>query len=451
MPTVKSVDEWSGANNVSDPTALPPPTRYSRAEALVEALNVDVTPAGTLRRRVGFGVIPTEDVITDTAFYKLGNRFVYVHFKGYWFIQDAFASEPQQIAGDQQINRGYPGAIVTAAEHNGELFALTSSGFTVRTDGKRVRAWGVPNLRIKSMTAADGTGGIPPGSYKVAITLVNAYGEEGAPYDVKLIESSTAFDLTIQPHNLRAVPSNDNSWDPYETPEMVRVYMSADSGTTLYLQKEYLYAPQAFEDDGNGFTPVFPTTIRTITTTGMELVTQHLRPPPPGNILCSHHGVMLIANGKTLFYTTPLRVHQVDYRKGFFQFPAAITNVVSMDSGVYVTADKTYFLPKLETTDVSQHEVLNIPAVAGSAKRVSGDKAVWLTAYGMVIAEDGGNVKFLHRDTFVMPLMERAEVGIMQYNGLELAVVMPRGSQRPNRLAYDEPKKSATITPPVSP
>lgn len=441
MPTVKSVDEWSGANNVSDPTALPPPTRYSRAEALVEALNVDVLPSGGLHRRVGFHSVSDFDTYPDSVFHRVGSNFIYIDFKGDFYIQNAFTNEVRVVSIDQFSLPFYPGHILTAVEHNGELFGITDKGRAVRTDGVTMRRWGVPDLKATDVEKYPGTGGIPPGAYKVALTLVNAHGEEGAPYEVFLVESDTAFDLTLRPSKVNANAQGT---------ETVRVYMSADSGTTLYLQKEYPYFLEYIEYRPGVFGEYpRPTTIRTVTTTGMELVTQHLRQPPRGSILCSHHGVILIANGKTLFYTTPLRVHQVDYRKGFFQFPSAITNVVSMDSGVYVTADKTYFLPKLETTDVSQHEVLDIPAVAGSAKRVSGNKAVWLTAYGMVIAEDGGNTKFLHRDTYAIPLMDRAEVGIMQYNGLEMAVVMPRGAQRPNRLAYDVPQKSGTLPPPV--
>ena len=427
MSKIDSKDSWRGANNVADPNALPPPTRYERAEAVVEALNVDITPSGTFKRRAGYSRVETGH--TSKRYFRLGDSFVYyavdaeqepLEHKFYRINTNGWLVSEIRMEASFEDEYSFTD-IAAAVEHNGELFGFLENGVRFRTDGNVIRSWGVPGLRIAELVITPRDTAIPPGVYKVAVTRVNAYGEEGAPFAVQTIASDQAFELFIRPSATHFPQGTDT----------YRIYMSADSGTTMYMQTEKPYFAQSF-GSANGHK------LTTFSTKGMEMVTEFMREPPVGSAVESHEGSLLITDGNVVWITSPLRPHQIDLTTGYVQYPAPVTNVLSMGngSGVYISADKCYFVSGIETENPQQDEVFDVPAVRGSAKRVSADKAMFVTEFGTAMAQ-GAKAEFVHREKYAMPLFKDADVGIMKKTGLELAVIMPKGVLRKNRLQYD--------------
>jgi len=71
---------------------------------------------------------------------------------------------------------------------------------------------------------------------------------------------------------------------------------------------------------------------------------QDLVPMPPGSNLAYHNARLLVAVGNALIYSEPFTPHLRDAARGFELFPAQITCVAAVEAGVFVVADKTYFI-----------------------------------------------------------------------------------------------------------
>lgn len=71
---------------------------------------------------------------------------------------------------------------------------------------------------------------------------------------------------------------------------------------------------------------------------------QDLVPMPPGSNLAYHNARLLVAVGSALIYSEPFTPHLRDAARGFELFPAPITCVAAVEAGVFVVADKTYFI-----------------------------------------------------------------------------------------------------------
>lgn len=71
---------------------------------------------------------------------------------------------------------------------------------------------------------------------------------------------------------------------------------------------------------------------------------QDLVPMPPGSNLAYHNARLLVAVGSVLIYSEPFTPHLRDAARGFELFPEPITCVAAVEAGVFVVADKTYFI-----------------------------------------------------------------------------------------------------------
>lgn len=71
---------------------------------------------------------------------------------------------------------------------------------------------------------------------------------------------------------------------------------------------------------------------------------QDLVPMPPGSNLAYHNARLLVAVGSALIYSEPFTPHLRDAARGFELFPEPITCVAAVEAGVFVVADKTYFI-----------------------------------------------------------------------------------------------------------
>jgi hypothetical protein len=261
-------------------------------------------------------------------------------------------------------------------------------------------------VRVVPYTAGS-VGACPPGIYKTATTFVNAYGEESGTWDMPSAELTATGTLVIQ--NI-PTPPTDHTW---------RLYVTTANGSTLYLQAE-----------GTGAS----TTLHSVRSEGITLDNPFLREPPAGSVVASHHGVILIADGSTLWITAPMRPHACDMIRGFFQYAADITNIVPVDDGVYITADKTYFLSDAETTSPSQREVFEFGGYPHTGVTF-GNRAAWMTEWGQAIAALGGQVELPNKGFYAPLLATSAAAGIVRGNGLETIVTTLRGSPETSALA----------------
>lgn len=308
------------------------------------------------------------------------------------------------------------GGRLAGAVLNEELFFCTATE-TLRFDGSTLRAWGVPTVTTQPVPSIT-YGGMPAGTYQAAMTLVNAKGEEGGSVN------PVQFD----------VPDNSGLYFPAPTIPAgytCRLYVSANSGETLYQQYE-------------GAGEVFVTTVRD---DGARLETLNFREPVGGDQLAALGSSLLIADGQTLWHTLPMSPHLLDKATSFFQYPSPISVVLQVDGGVFVCADKTYFLQAPGSSEVVQRMVLDHGAVAGTGSILPDGRATWMTQYGLAVGALDGSVTLLSQNNFVPQQASAGASGVIDHNGNQLVVTNFTGQRGPNPLAASDYYEAEIVTP----
>lgn len=299
---------------------------------------------------------------------------------------------------------------------NYELFLCTATE-TLRFDGSILRQWGVQTVTDQPVPTII-AGSLLAGTYQCAITLVNAAGEEGG---------------TVNPIQVTVTDGAGLLFDPQGLPagHTYRLYVGSSSGETLYLQYE----------GGSAFAV---TNLRDDTA---RLDTLNLRAPVGGDQVASLGSVLLIADGKTLWHTVAMSPHQIDMSKNFFQYPAPITVVLQVDDGVFVCADKTYFLQSPESGDVVQNTKLEYGAIPGTGSILPDGRACWMTQYGLAVGALDGSVTLLSQNNFVPEMAQYGASGVVDHNGNQMVVTTMRGQKGPNPLAASDYYEAEIVTP----
>lgn len=289
---------------------------------------------------------------------------------------------------------------------NDELFFCTANE-TLRYDGNIVRAWGVPAVATQPQGAAVSGAGTPEGPIQVAVTFRDAYGMEGGTTAARVVSGGTGRDIV-----LTGIPT------PPEGGQ-VCIYVSPPHSTTLYF-----YAS---------------TNSSTFRITGgvrddqAPLVTQFETPPQPGEIVTAHKGSLLIAQGKVVWVTSPLRPHAVSRMSGFFMFASNVTVIQPVSDGVYISADATYFLSNIQL-EPTLTRVYDSPMQAGSAVTEATGSVVWLSKDGYLRGAPGGAVSPITGDRFVPLLTDRGASAVVLHDGRRMMVTTLKGIPRGNPL-----------------
>lgn len=114
-------------------------------------------------------------------------------------------------------------------------------------------------------------------------------------------------------------------------------------------------------------------------------------PMPAGSCIAHHAGRLLVAVGQYLVYSEPFTPHQRDESRGFEIFPAPITCIVAVEAGVFVMADKTYFLPGGLPAQ-SMRAVLQYGAPVQQPGYREDGGAHWMSARGVVSVSAAGEL-----------------------------------------------------------
>jgi hypothetical protein len=157
--------------------------------------------------------------------------------------------------------------------------------------------------------------------------------------------------------------------------------------------------------------------------------------------------ILLIADGNTLWHTVAMSPHLIDMSKNFFQYPSAISVVLQVDGGVFVCADKTYFLQAPETGDVVQSKKLEYGAVPGTGSILPDGRACWMTQYGLAVGALDGSVTLLSQNNFVPEIAQYGASGVIDHNGNQMVVTTMRGQKGPNPLGASDYYEAEIVTP----
>lgn len=354
-----------GKDTVDAETALP-------EGALREALNVDLDRAGRIRRRPGYTPrYPGSGIHSLWA--SRGGR---VLFGEGGTLKELF---PDWTSRDLRSGLD-PTRTLTYEEAGGVVYwSNGAENGRVLQDGT-ARPWGVPSPPGQPTLSVAPAGALPAGRYQVSVTFVADDGEESGATIASVIDvpEGGGIDLANIPQGPAA---------------RIRVYASPPNGDVLY---QHLELPMGF---------VSARVVKTIR--GRALETQLLDRVPAAQIVRFHAGRFWLAVGDLLFYTPAFRwgLHSP---AAFFQFAERIRVLEPVADGLYVVAERTWFLSGVVPEQMSQTARHPGAGVEGTGITVPGryfglddavgDVAYWFGDRGAMLGLPGGTVRPLMED-----------------------------------------------------
>ena len=357
LPTVR-IDGWQkGMDNLRK--------GYDIGDGFLrDAVNVDISNFGKVKRRTGTTMMYPD--YGCHSLYATDKYMIYV-LEGFIVTWDANHNSIDGIA----VNPTAPFAYETV---NGEVYCTNRYiNLKVGTDGL-FQHWGI-DVPSNQPTVTTTTGSLAAGTYQVAITFVNSYGEESG---TNLAVTATVTDNGgIELTNI-PVPTS-----PVTT---FRVYVSYANGGEMYLYNEYPIA----------------TSIVLISASriGPQLRTQFMSPLPYGTDIAYSQGRLITANDNFLYYSQPLRYGIYNNTADFIWMPDPIKLIWGAFDGVYVaTKTQTFFLTGAGTPEQKLELVMPTGAIPGTKAKMP-DKVgeMWMTPKGVVRAYVGGKIENISYD-----------------------------------------------------
>ena len=387
------IGPFSGINNRLPDHQLGIVERGQRAgDYLRNAVNVDLTAAGTLQRRKGSTL--AQAGADCHSLWSDGEQAFYVD-------GDTLYQYPRTVLRSGLV----PGRRVSYCE--------TPAGDVIWSNGtvlERIRAGvsapvGLPVPNPAPSISATAGGSLKAGVYQVAITATNADGEEsGATWPVQVVVADGG---RIEIAGLPGTLTN--------------IYVSPLNGDKLYL---------AATTTASYIIPVMGAQ-------GAQCPTLNLRPLPAGRFVREYHGRLLVADAAGLYYSEPWAYGLYNPLRGYIPLPG-ITLLEPGQTGVYVaTADKTYWLSGLDVDQVERMvELLPYGAVDGSATRIENSNDIaWFSARGLIVADAQGQAKNVQEATVAVGPAQIGATLYREQDGMRQLVAAVSGAQESRAAA----------------
>lgn len=375
-----------------------------------DSVNLDALPGGQFGLRAGF--VQVAGGVNVRGVLSLGDTVL-------------IADGTNLRAYDSATNSEYtlstsiaPAGRFAGAVWNEELFFCTENASFRYKEGV-LRDWGVTTVSSQPVPLVVG-GGLLVGEYQAAVTFVDAWGAEGGTVNPIVITVPAGSGLLF---HLPTPPAGG----------LVRLYVGTVQGSTLYRQYQ-----------GAGGGDVY---VSTIADQSARLMTLNRRAPAPGDFISEHNGVLATADGKVLWLSEPFRPHLRSMGKRFFSFAAPIGGVVSAHGGLFILADKTYYLSKVETQEPELSTVLPYEGVHGTMMVTPDNKAVWMTKYGLARSTGPGQAELLSALRFLPQQAIRGQSGLIEHNGNQLLVTTMHRAEDNNPLRASDYYEAEIVTP----
>ena len=177
--------------------------------------------------------------------------------------------------------------------------------------------------------------------------------------------------------------------------------------------------------NGEVFNEIGPGDYLSLSNTGAACNTLMLSELPPGHQLAHYRGSLLSVRGTLLYLSEPYRYGLLNVGRAFIPFPAEISLVQPCEDGLYVCADKTYWIPG-DPLASAPTVVLPYGALRGSAAFDPHEQtAYWQSPLGLVIAKPGGQVA-VPQDEALVFAGARSGATLMRERGGERHVLTAR-------------------------
>lgn len=384
-----------GIDNRSPDYALSASERGRKVgDYLRNAINLDLTNAGTLKRRPG-----TEREVESA--HGCHSLWCGDGHTAYYVDGEVLYQFPRT-----QVRTGLtPG--MRASFCDGPLGqTYWSNGIVLERIADGVSSpVGVPVPNPAPVVSASAGGSLTGGVYQVAFTAVSASDEEsGATWPVQV-----------------------------EVPDNGVISVSGMSGrTAIYISPangDLLFWAATTEDSTAAF-QVAPHQ-------GPQLQTFGMRPLPAGQIVRWFGSRLLVASGQVLFYSEPSAPGLHNPSRGYIPFPARITIVRPCENGVFVVADKTYWLAGNDIDAIEiVREALPYGAVEGTDTDSPIDKtAWWFSDRGLVVGNQQGEVRNVQEDRVAVGGAAAGASMYVERDGMRQVVASLFGAEVSNAAA----------------
>lgn len=259
---------------------------------------------------------------------------------------------------------------VSYVEFNGSLYYSngTDSG---RITGGSWYPWALPTPDEPALSSI--AGALFSGHYLVSLGYSNiATGEEGGVSQAARFEVTTGGLRVALP---AAVPGATH----------IAVFVSAVNGSVPMLQATVAVGTAQLD---------------VTALAGGREVTQRFEAPLPAGRLFMHNGTLCSVAGKNIYRGIPFRPGYHIPSESRIPFPAEVTNAISAQAGVFITADKTYWFAGQDLADVQTAIVVLPYGAAKGTAFISPDKTIygWFGEKGIVFGSLSGEVEAVMSD-----------------------------------------------------
>jgi hypothetical protein len=334
------------------------------------AVNVDITQEGTAKRRRGY-----EQLVAGTSCHSFWSDDFDAYYAdgGSLFHISGLPTTPVATTLRNDLVPGRP--VSYARGDDGQVYY--SNGVVIgRVLSTALSDVAPPLFTVTPGVAGAAGGALPAGAYTVCLTQVAADGREsGSTMPVQVdVPANGRIDITGMP---AAFPAGVAA---------ISIYVSSVNDGTPLRAFVLETAAASFSVTVSG-------------AAGGRCMTTLMVPMPAGDVVRYHRGRLFVATGSTLFYSEPYAPGMHNAMRGFISLPATITVVEPCVGGVWVCADRTYWLGNDMSALVP---VLPYGAIAGTGVRVPDDQTVsWMSTQGLVIGNGQGEAANVQEDRVV--------------------------------------------------
>lgn len=378
-PQTVTLETWQGLDNKRPETRIP-------EGFLAEATNVDIDSSGMLRLRKGY-----TRVINGTTAHSLWSD---GYREAFYVDGDVlYRINPDNPTQATALSSGFEGGNVSYYTLGSRTY-VSGENLNVVVEGNSVRPWGITTPSLAPLHTIV-TGQLGAGIYRVAYRYV---GSDGRVSATSLFNTITITNDGSGIH-LFGLPSS-----PDPSVSEIEVFVSSGNGESLYSAG---YTTSSTFDILSTFGQVVPLDYRDFDV------------PPSCELIQLYNGRLYFAVGNYLMYTEPHSYEMVHMGENWIEFPSEITNVMPVDDGIFVTADKLYFLEGNDPSLLRMREREIYRAAKNTAVKIIGGDVIieniptgmkWLftSDKGIVMVGTGGLVFNLTEKSV---MIDRAESG----------------------------------------
>jgi hypothetical protein len=374
-------------------------------DALRNAVNVELTFVGALRRRDGYTSIASGQ------------------YHSLWSENDvALVVKNNVLTAINPVSLGETAVLSGLSPGSRMAYLWTSLGvyfsnglITGRYVDYALRTWGVEHASGQPRLSAIATGGLDAGRYMVAITYLTADGEEGGTTTAVAVDVASGGGIRAA-----AIPQPASSFVTH-----IAVYVSMCNGELLYHHTTVADGTTTLD-------------IARSSTLGRELSTQFLYPMPACSVIEEYNGRLYAAVGNQLWFSEPYFYGQ-RRATNYVLFPEPITIVSRAGTaGLHVVSDQHYLLRGEGPESFTQTPLVNQRGVKGTLVKMSdGITRTWVTDSGMVVSPGDGTLESRLGDRLHIDEATEGSVLLKEQDGEEHIVASLRDGVQSAAVAGD--------------